>query len=106
MLSMLACMASLGFAREIDRMDWRKLLHVCKSRPYSVGALMGIPLGIVVWMLFVNRHPLGLLYVALMVVFTACWFRNPIYRMSAVAWFVGLTVAIFLLQYTLFTGGG
>lgn len=101
MLSMLACMASLGFAQEIDRMDWRRLLQGIRSRPYASGALMGIPFGVVAWMLFANRHPFGLLYIALVVVFGACWFRNPIYRMIVMAWFVGLTIGLFLLQYTL-----
>ncbi len=104
MLSMLACTAFSALAREIDSM--RRLLQSIRSRPYSAGALMGIPLGVVAWMLFANRHPLGLLYIAMVVVFGACWFRNPIYRMIAMAWFVGLTIGLFLLQYTLFTGRG
>jgi hypothetical protein len=82
-------------------MGWRKLLQVLRSHPYSSGALVGVPLSVVVWMLLVNRHPLGLLFIALWVAFGSLWFRSPIYRMMVVAWFVSTMLALVFWQYSL-----
>ena len=82
-------------------MGWKKLLLEIESRPYSTGALMGLPLSVVVLMLFLNQHPLGLLYIALWVVFGSCWFRSPIYRMIVVAWYVSTMLALAFWGYSL-----
>ncbi len=82
-------------------MGWKELVAAARSRPYATGALMGLPLSVAVTMLFVNQHPLGLLFIALWVVFSSCWFRSPIYRMIVVAWFVSTMLALTFWGYVL-----
>lgn len=93
--SMLVFVVLPALFRGIDSMAWRKLLQDSKFRPFFLGVLIGLPFAVVVWALLTNRHPLGLLVVAMcVVVFGSFWFRSPIYRTICVAWLVGTVLAL------------
>jgi hypothetical protein len=97
MSSMLAYVASPELFRKIDSMTWRKRLQDSKFRPLLLGVPLALPFAVVFWALLTNRHPLGLLVIAMCIfVFGTFSFRSPVYRTICVAWILGAFLALVL----------